>query len=210
MRFFIRRDGALASTDEAFGWLDESRSLTEEKKYNEALTEALKALSWFQSAGPSAADEDGLMKCHAGEGASLWQIANICAVCKNWAEAARYYEKARDAWVKAWDYEDEALTSVNAGLNANMISLNLALAVGHLEKYEESIQIAEGALSFFEDAEDISHQIQALRISADGTDALGNKETAAEKWRSAARLAREIGDTRLENVINSQLNHILK
>lgn len=58
---FIRRDGFFVSTDEAYAWLEESQRLAEESDYNEAMTEALKALSWFQSAGPSAASEDGLM-----------------------------------------------------------------------------------------------------------------------------------------------------
>lgn len=208
MRFFIRRDGAIVSTDEAHGWLKASQRLAEEKQYNEAITEALKALSWFQSAGPSSADEDGLMQCHAGEGASLSQIASICAACKNWKEAVRYFQKARDAWIRAWEYEEDGTGSVNAGQCTNITCLNLALAAGHLKKYEESIQIADGALSFFEETEDISNQIQALRISAGSNAALGNKETAAEKYRSAARLAREIGDARLEKEINSQLKRV--
>ncbi|HSE19559.1 MAG TPA: hypothetical protein VLB46_21025 [Pyrinomonadaceae bacterium] len=208
MRFFIRRDGSLVSTDEAYGWLETSQHLAEESKYNEAVSEALKALTWFQAAGPSAADEDGLMKCHAGEGASFSQIASICAVCENWAEAARYFQKARDAWMKSWEYEEEPLSSVNAGQSTNMTCLNLALAAGHLKKYEESIQLADGALSFFEETEDISNQIQALRISAGSNAALGNKERATEKYRSAARLARKIGDTRLEKVIDSQLKRV--
>lgn len=207
---FIRRDGFFVSTDEAYAWLEESQRLAEESDYNEAMTEALKALSWFQSAGPSAASEDGLMQCHAGEGASLSQIAGICAACENWKEAARYFQKARDAWMKAWEYEEEALGSVNAEQNTNIASLNLALAAGHVKKYEESIQIADGALSFFEETQDIDHQIQALMISAGSNAALGNKKTAAEKYRSAARLAHQIEDTRLEKEINSQSKRVLK
>lgn len=207
---FIRRDGFFVSTDEAYAWLEESQRLAEESDYNEAMTEALKALSWFQSAGPSAASEDGLMQCHAGEGASLSQIAGICAACENWKEAARYFQKARDAWMKAWEYEEEALGSVNAEQNTNIASLNLALAAGHVKKYEESIQIADGALSFFEETQDIDHQIQALMISAGSNAALGNKKTAAEKYRSAARLAHQIEDTRLEKQINSQSKRVLK
>lgn len=207
---FIRRDGFFVSTDEAYAWLEESQRLAEESDYNEAMTEALKALSWFQSAGPSAASEDGLMQCHAGEGASLSQIAGICAACENWKEAARYFQKARDAWMKAWEYEEEALGSVNAEQNTNITSLNLALAAGRLKKYEESIQIADGALSFFEETQDIDHQIQALMISAGSNAALGNKKTAAEKYRSAARLAHQIEDTRLEKEINSQSKRVLK
>ena len=207
---FIRRDGFLVSTNEAYGWLEESQRLAEESKYNEAIAEALKALSWFQSTGPSSADEDGLMQCHAGEGASLAQIGSICASCKNWDEAARYFQKARDAWIKAWEYEEEAMGSANAGLNTNMTCLNLALAAGHLKKYEESIQMADGALSFFEETEDITNQIQALRISAGSNAALNNKTTAAEKYRCAAKLAREIGDAHSEKAINSQLQRLLK
>ena len=207
---FIRRDGFLVSTNEAYSWLEASQRLADDSKYNEAMTQALKALSWFQSAGPSAAGEDGLMQCHAGEGASLSQIGGICAACKNWKEAARYFQKARDAWMKAWEYEEEALGSVNAGQSTNMTGLNLALAAGYLKKYEESIQLADGALSFFEETEDTSNQIQALMISAGSNAALGNKKTAAEKYRSAAGLAREIGDARLENQINSQLKRVVK
>jgi tetratricopeptide (TPR) repeat protein len=207
---FIRRDGFFVSTNEAYGWLEASQRLAGESKYNEAMTQALKALSWFQSAGPSAADEDGLMQCHAGEGASLSQIGGICAACKNWTEAARYFQKARDAWMKAWEYEGEAIRSINAGQSTNMICLNLALVAGYLKNYEESIQLADGALSFFEETEDISNQIQALRISAGSSAALGNKTTAAEQYRRAARLARENGDARLEKEISSQLSRVVK
>ena len=207
---FIRRDGFFVSTDEAYGWLEASQRLAEESNHNAAMTQALKALSWFQSAGPSAASEDGLMQCHAGEGASLSQIAGICAACENWKEAARYFQKARDAWMKAWEYEQAALGSLNAEQNTNVTCLNLALAAGHLKKYEESIQIADGALSFFEETEDINNQIQALMISAGSNAALGNKKTAAEKYRSAAGLAHQIEDTRLEKEINSQSKRVLK
>lgn len=207
---FIRRDGYLVSTDQAYGWLEASQRLADENKYEEAMSEALKTLSWFQSAGPSSASEDGLMQCHAGEGASFSQIASICAACENWKEAARYFQKARDAWMKAWGYEEEALGSVNAEQNTNVTCLNLALAAGYLKKYEESIQIADGALSFFAETEDINNQIQALMISAGSNAALDNKKTAAEKYRSALRLAREIGDESLEEVINSHLKRVLK
>jgi tetratricopeptide (TPR) repeat protein len=210
MSFFIRRDGCLVSTDEAYAWLEASRALAEESKYDEAMTQALKALSWFQSTGPSSADDDGLMQCHAGEGASLSQIASICAACENWKEAARYFQKARDAWMKAWEYEEAPLSSVNAEQNTNITCLNLALAAGYLKKYEESIQIADGAFSFFAETEDINNQIQALMISAGSNAALRNQKMAAEKYRSALRLAREIGDARLEKVINSQLKRVLK
>jgi tetratricopeptide (TPR) repeat protein len=207
---FIGRDGSWVSTDEAYGWLKTSQRLAEEKKYNEAMTQALKALSWFQSAGPGSPDEEGLMQCHAGEGASLSQIGSICAAGENWKEAARYFQKARDAWIKAWEYEEEAFGSVDAAENTNITSLNLALAAGYLKKYEESIQIADGVLSYFEETEDLNNQIQALMISAGSNAALGNKNTAAEKYRSAATLAHEIGEARLEKVINTQLKRILK
>src|SRR5436190_10244682 len=104
---FIRRDGFIVSTGEAYGWLEESQRLAEESNYDEAMTQALKALSWFQSAGPSSSSEEGLMQCYAGEGASLSQIAGICAACEKWKEAARYFQQARDAWMKAWEYEEE-------------------------------------------------------------------------------------------------------
>lgn len=207
---FIRRDGSFVSTNEAYGWLKESQRLAAEGKYNDAMTVALKSLSWFQAAGPSAANDDGLMQCHAGEAASLSQIASICADCKNWKEAARYFQKARDTWIKAWEYEAEAFQSVNAEENTNLTSLNLALAAGYLKKYEESIQIADGVFSFFAETGDKDTQIQALMISAGANAALGNKKTAVEKYRSALELAREVGDARLEKRLNSDLQHVLK
>src|SRR5512140_473083 len=119
---FISRDGLFVSTDEAEGWIEESKELADQSNYNEAMTLALKALSWFQSTGPSSADENGLMQCYAGEGASLDAIAEICAVCENWKEAAGYFQQARDAWIKAWEYEEEAMQSVNAGHCTNLVN----------------------------------------------------------------------------------------
>lgn len=207
---FIRRDGLFVSTDEADGWIEESQKLAEESNYNEAMTLALKALSWFQSAGPSTADENGLMQCYAGEGASLEAIGIICAACENWKEAAGYFQQARDAWMKAWEYQEDAMMSVNAGQRTNYACLNLAVAAAHLDKYQESLELADGALGFFEKTENPGQQIRALRLSGGAHAMLGDKKQAAERFRRAARLAHEVGDRDLEKEINSQIKRVSK
>jgi tetratricopeptide (TPR) repeat protein len=208
MSAFIRRDGHIVRTNEAEAWIEEADKALREGDEELALTLAFKALSWFQTAGASTDSEHGLAVCCTGEGVSLAHIAGVHAERKNWKEAAKYFEQSRAAFINAWQYEEQAEMGGNAGENASVTVLNLALAYAHLEKYDKTLELADEALGYFQETEDLDRQIEALRLAAWANVDLGRKSAAVERLKSAAQLARKMGNGDLEKTILESLKGV--
>jgi tetratricopeptide (TPR) repeat protein len=204
---FIARDGHWISSDEAESWIREAEKSLEDKDLEEALALFHKALAWYQTAMAHADSADGLASCYHGEGHCLAGIAGIHAMRGAWSETARLYASARLKFANVHQLEDEAdaMLMLDFAETEAVVLRNLALAQGHLKKYAESLETADAARDLFRALEDVGGESDALMLGAYACLDLGRRKEAIERLETAATVARQAGDEKLEARIEADL-----
>jgi tetratricopeptide (TPR) repeat protein len=204
---FIARDGHLISSAEAESWIREAEKSLEQNDLEEALALYRKALSWYQTAMPRALSADGIASCYLGEGYCLAGIAAVQADRGAWDEARRFYQNARLKFANVHQLEDEAdaMLMLDFAETEAVVLRNLALAQGHLKKYAESLEAADAARDLFRALEDVRGESDALMLSGYACLDLGRRKEAVERLETAATLARQASDTKLEARIEADL-----